>query len=294
MTTLPSEGSAGASPHATAKPRPRPNLVILGVPVLMVVVAFLFWYQTWFGRRLSNQEMGEYLTDTSVPHKTQHALAQMAERMTGGDDSVKVWYPQVLALAASPQPQFRLAAAWVMGEDSNSPGFHQELRALLHDPEPAVRLNAALALVRFQDSAGEPELRRVLRPYTLSAPQAGAVKFLVKRGDAFSTGSVVARIKTASGQSVEVSAPLDGEVQALKVPNGATVGRDGALLDLLPGAQEVWECLRGLYLVGQTQDVEDIETYVRNTPQLPERVKQQAEVTVQAIRSRATRQQTQR
>jgi hypothetical protein len=273
---------------------PRPNPAILFVPVLLVVVTFLFWYQTWFGRRLSNQEMGEYLVDTAVPHKTQHALAQMAERMTHGDESVKRWYPQVLALARSPQPQFRLTAAWVMGQDSSSAGFHQALRELLHDTELAVRLNAALALVRFRDSAGEPELRLMLRPYTLRAPRAGTVMFLMKRGDAVRTSSIVARIKTASGESEDVSAPLAGEIQDLIVPNGATVGRDGPLMVLLPGVEQVWECLRGLYFVGEAQDVEDIESFVRNTPRLPERMKQQAEITVQAIRSRTTVQQTRR
>jgi hypothetical protein len=261
---------------------------------LLVVVTYLFWYQTWFGSRLSNQEMGEYLVDTSVPHKTQHALAQMAERMTHGDETVKRWYPQVLALARSPQPQFRLTAAWVMGQDNSSAGFHQALRELLRDSEPAVRLNAALALVRFGDSAGEPELRLMLRPYTLRAPQAGTVKFLMKRGDAVRASSIVARIKTASGESKDVSAPLAGEVQDLIVPDGATVAHDGPLMVLLPGVEQVWECLRGLYFVGDAQDVEDIESLVRNTPRLPERVKQQAEITLQVIRSRTAQQQARR
>jgi biotin carboxyl carrier protein len=261
---------------------------------LLVVVTYLFWYQTWFGRRLSNQEMGEYLTDTSVPHKTQHALAQMGERMTQGDESVKRWYPQVLALARSPQPQFRLTAAWVMGQDSSSAGFHQALRDLLHDGEPAVRLNAALALVRFRDMAAEPELRLMLRPYTLRAPRAGAVKFLMKRGDAVSTSSIVARIEAASGESEDVSAPLAGQIQDMIVPERATVVRDGPLMVLSPGVDQVWECLRGLYFVGEAQDVEDIQSFVRSTPRLPERVKQQAEITVQAIRSRTTLQQTRR
>ena len=265
----------------------RPNPLILIVAISIVVVPSLFWYLTWFGRRLSNQEMGEYLADTSAPHKTQHALAQMAERMTHGDESVKLWYPQLLALARSPQPQFRLTAAWVMGQDNSSAAFHQALRELLHDPEPAVRWNAALALVRFGDSAGEPELRLMLRPYTLRAPQAGTVKFLMKRGDTVGAGSIVARIKAGTGEPEDVGAPLAGEIQDLMVPDGATVARDGSLAVLLPGEEQVWECLRGLYFVGKAQDVEDIETYIRNTPRLPERVKQQAEITIQAIKSRS-------
>jgi len=294
MTTGPFDRPQGASPPAMANHPSRPNPAMLVVPILLVVVTYLFWYQTWFGRRLSDQEMAEYLADTSVPHKTQHALAQMGERMTHGDESVKRWYPQVLALAGSPQPQFRLTAAWVMGQDSSSPAFHQALRELLLDGQPAVRLNAALALVRFRDAAAEPELRLMLWPYTLRAPRAGVVKFLMKRGDAVKASSLVARIEAAKGESEDVSAPLTGEIQDLIVPDGATVARDEPIMALSPGVDQVWECLRGLYFVGQAQDAEDIESFVRNTPRVPERVKQQAEITAQAIRSRTTLEQTRR
>jgi hypothetical protein len=272
----------------------RPNPLILIVAASIVLVPSLFWYLTWFGRRLSNQEMGEYLADTSAPHKTQHALAQIAERMTHGDESVKVWYPQLLALARSPQPEFRLTAAWVMGQDNSSAAFHQALRELLRDPEPVVRWNAALALVRFGDSAGEPQLRLMLRPYTLRAPRAGTVKFLMKRGDAVGAGSVVARIKAGPGEPEDVGAPLAGEIQDFLAPDGATVTHDAALAVLLPGEEQVWECLRGFYFVGEAQDVEDIKSYVRNTPRLPERVKQQAEITIEAIQNRTAPQQTRR
>ena len=62
------------------------------VPALLVLVTFLFWYQTWFGRRLTDREISQYLSDTSVPHKTQHALTQLAERMARGDAAARQWY----------------------------------------------------------------------------------------------------------------------------------------------------------------------------------------------------------
>ena len=293
MTAGRSDHASSSSLNAMGHRRSRPNLAMLVVPVLLMVVTYMFWYQTWFGGRLSNREMGEYLADTSIPHKTQHALAQMADRIRHGDESVKQWYPQVLALTRSPQSQFRLAAAWVMGQDNTSAAFHQALHELLEDGEPAVRLNAALALVRFADSAGEPELRQMLRPYTLRTSRAGTVEFLVKRGDAVTTSSIVARIKTAGGVTANISAPLTGEIQELIVPDKSTVARDAALMIVSPGVDEVWECLRGLYLVGEVRDVQEIEILLRHTPPLPERVKQQAMLTIQAIRSRNTLQQTQ-
>ena len=68
----------------------RPRTAIVAVPVLLVVVTFLFWYQTWFGSRLSNREIGEYLADTSVPHKTQHALAQTGTVKLVGTDTGRI------------------------------------------------------------------------------------------------------------------------------------------------------------------------------------------------------------
>ncbi len=286
MTLGRSSPGPAASSAALPTRRRRPNTIILLLPVLLVVVTFLFWYQTWFGRRLSNQEMGEYLGDTSVPHKTQHALAQMAERLAHRDESVKLWYPQVLVLARNREPEFRLTAAWVMGQDNRSAEFHQALRELLGDSEPAVRWNAALALVRFGDPVGEPQLELMLRPYTLRSSRTGTVSFLMKRGEPVGTGSVVARLKTGSTKPEDVRSPLGGEIQDLLVLDQARVERGQPLATLLPGPEQAWECLRGLYFVGEARDIEDIQNYVRSTPRLPESVKQQAEITVKAIRSR--------
>ena len=160
-----------AAPH-----RSRPNIVIVLVPILLVAITFLFWYQTWFGSPLSDAQMGEYLTDTSVPHKTQHALAQLSDRMARGDARARRWYPQLLALAGSKETQFRMMTAWAMGQDNHSEEFHRALITLVADPEPLVRWNAALALARFGDGAGEPQLRAMLEPYTLVAPLAGTAQ----------------------------------------------------------------------------------------------------------------------
>ncbi len=120
--------------------------MIVIVPILLVLITFLFWYQTWFGRALSDAEMAQVLADTSAPHKTQHALAQLSDRIARGDPTVKRWYPQLLALSQNKESQLRLEAAWAMGQDNHSEEFHQALRKLTDDPAPMVRWNAALAL----------------------------------------------------------------------------------------------------------------------------------------------------
>ena len=195
-----------ATPLQPAAPPPRPGgTVIIVVPVLLVVITFLFWYQTWFGRPLRDQEMANYLSDFSAPHKTQHALSQLAERIARGDAAARRWYPQIVRLSGSSELGLRLMAAWVMGQDNKSPEFHQALRKLVEDPEAMVRWNAALALTRFDDAAGEPQLRLMLRECIVRAPQAGTVSLRVKEGESVKSRELVARIQvTDGGASVEV------------------------------------------------------------------------------------------
>jgi biotin carboxyl carrier protein len=267
--------------------RPAGTVIVL-VPVLVVLITFLFWYQTWFGRQLSDREMDHYLTDTSVPHKTQHALSQLAGRMARRDAAARRWYPLVLRLAGDKEPQLRSMSAWVMGQDNRSEEFHQALRKLVQDREPVVRWNAALALVRFHDAAGEPQLRLMLRPYALLAPQAGTVKLRVKAQDAVAANGVVARIEAPNGTpAVEVRSPLTGQVERLAKAEGAQVAAGEQIAVISPGEQQVWESLRALFLVGQPDDLEDVERFARLVPGMTEGVRQQASLTARAIRQRA-------
>jgi hypothetical protein len=49
----------------------------------------------------------------------------------------------------------------------------------------------------------------------------------------------------------------------------------------------VWEALRALFIVGQPQDLPAIRAYQRELPEIPDRIRQQALLTEQAIRRRA-------
>ena len=269
---------------------PRRNTAIVIVPILLVLITFLFWYQTWFGRGLSDQEMGQDLSDTTVPHKTQHALAQLSERMARGDPTVKRWYPELLALAQNKESQLRLEAAWAMGQDNHSEEFHQALRKLTDDPVPMVRWNAALALVRFGDGAAEPQLRSMLQPFTLSAPGPGTIKFRMKEEDAVRNGSIIARIRPAeTNQQQDVLSPVGGTIARLLTKDGATVVAGDAVAVIDPDEGQVVESLRALYWVGQPQDLNDVERFVRGAPNMSERVRQQAEATARAIRERSAK-----
>jgi hypothetical protein len=136
-------------------------LVLLAL-VVCVVVPFLFWQGTWFGRPLQDDELTQFLTDKDKSRRVQHGLSQIAERMERGDPKVAQWYEIVAQLSEHPGPQVRVTAAWVMGQDSNSELFHNTLLDMLHDDKVLVRRNAALALVRFGDREGLKELRAML------------------------------------------------------------------------------------------------------------------------------------
>jgi len=278
-----------SAPHLTKTAQTRNNAIVV-VPVLLVLVTFLFWYQTWWGRRLSDEDMRQCLSDTSAPHKTQHALSQLAQQMARGDPAARQWYPLVLKLADNKEAQLRLMAAWVMGHDNQSAAFHQMLLKLLRDPKAMVRWNAALALVRFGDPAGEPELHFMLRPYGLLAPQSGTVTFRLKEQETVSAGSLVARIKGEDRRVTEVRSPLAGRIERWVAKHGAQVETGQEIATISPGWEQVWEALRALYLVGEPADLNDVERFARGVAGMPDGVQRQAVLAAQAIRSRNSRQ----
>src|SRR5271168_303532 len=116
---------------------------------LICLMPFLFWWNTWFGRKLSDQQLNQYLHDTKKPRHIQQALVQVGERITRHDIAAKQWYPDLASLAADPVEEVRNTDAWVMGQDTSGAGFHETLLKMLADPSQMVRGNAALSLVRF-------------------------------------------------------------------------------------------------------------------------------------------------
>jgi biotin carboxyl carrier protein len=246
--------------------------------LLLVVLPFLFWYSTWFGRRLSDEQIEAYLHDAGRPRRAQHALVQIGERLSRGDESVRRWYPQVMALASSPVPELRQTAAWIMGQDPRYEAFRKTLVGMLADPSPMVRRNAALALAAFGDPAGRGELKRMLHASLVRAPEAGRVQYRLKPGNYVNPGTLVARVNDR-----EVRAELPGEVWRLLRPDGSVVRRGEALAEISPDEQHVWEALRALYLVGISEDAEDVRRYARGAPGMAEKIRQQAQLTLARI-----------
>jgi hypothetical protein len=118
---------------------------------------------------------------------------------------VKKFYPAILALTRNPTEEVRKTAAWVMGQDNTLRDFHRAIVSLLNDTDPLVRRNAALQLVRFGDAAGRPELRAMLQSFEAKSPIAGTIVSLLPQGSPVRSGSLIARIRDASGNVQEFS-----------------------------------------------------------------------------------------
>jgi hypothetical protein len=79
-------------------------------------------------------------------------------------------------------------------------------------------------------------------------------------------------------------------VKSVVATPGGRVAAGDRLAVIAPGTDQVWEALRALYLVGTVDDLPQVTPYERESPDLPQRIAQQARETEKAIRGRAGRQ----
>jgi hypothetical protein len=302
----------------SAAPQPRPKrsmtrtqkILFFTTGWLIVLMPFLFWWNTWFGRHLSDRQLTEYLHDDKKPRHIQHALVQLGDRMSHNDAATKQWYPDLLRLSSYPVEEVRNTDAWVMGQDTSGVGFHDSLLKMLQDSSPTVRGNAALSLVRFGDATGRPQIVALLQPAEVHVPTSGqigpsatqdlwsdkgrtaSVVDTAAVGTNIREGGVVAKLSVAvftDGTGYpELRSPITGRVRTMAAQRGQQL-RPGDLVAIIdPGTEQVWEALRALFLVGQTDDLPSIRPYERDLPDVSNDVRQQAVETERAIQQRAT------
>jgi hypothetical protein len=310
MTTLPSSTEASAqteTPFDPSKEQPSPSphhkmsarnrALIFLTAWLIVLMPFLFWWNTWFGRRLPDSQITEYLQDDKHPRHIQHALIQLGERMGRHDATAVRWYPELILLASNPVEEVRNTDAWVMGQDTAIPAFHETLLKMLNDSSPMVRGNAALSLVRFSDATGRPQIVALLQPARIIAPFAGRVTDSDKVGTAIHQGGLIAKIMVDPSveasqnelRSIELRSPISGRIRTLSAAPGSHVAAGAEVATIAPADEQVWEALRGLYLIGQPDDLSAIRPYQRELPEISDRLRQQALLTEKSIRERGTR-----
>src|SRR2546425_8562329 len=255
----PPDIAAGDSSAKSPRPRmsARNRLLFFVTAWLIVLMPFLFWWNTWFGRQLPDNRITEYLKDDRHPRHIQHALVQIGERMGRHDAVVTRWYPELIRLAAHPVEEVRNTDAWVMGQDTSSAGFHETLLRMLQDSSEVVRGNAALSLVRFGDAAGRPQIVALLQPARILASASGRVLDTDKVGTVIHQGGLIAKLQVDRSAVVpkidqataEIRSPISGRIRTLTVAAGAavTAGAEVAIVD--PSDDQVWEALRALYLI---------------------------------------------
>src|SRR5438552_8044921 len=270
MASLPSStetsASAGApfdspsekpssSPHHKMSPRNRALFFVTAW--LIVLMPFLFWWNTWFGRRLPDKQITEYLQDEKHPRHIQHALVQLGERMGHHDAAAARWYPELIRLASHPVEEVRNTDAWVMGQDTSAPGFHEALLKMLQDSSPMVRGNAALSLIRFGDNSGRPQIVALLQPARIIAPFAGHVTDSDKAGTAVHQGGLIAKLQVDPSaeasqnepRTFELRSPISGRIRALFVAPGWHVAAGAEVATADPGSEPGWGALRATYFI---------------------------------------------
>jgi len=276
-------------------PRPKPKrsmsrtqkILFFATGWLIVLMPFLFWWNTWFGRHLSDQQLTEYLHDDKKPRHIQHALVQLGDRMAHNDTAAKAWYPNLVRLSANPVEEVRNTDAWVMGQDTSGPGFHETLLKMLQDSSPMVRGNAALSLVRFGDATGRPQIVALLEPAQISAPTSGRIVDSDRPGTAIHQGGLIAKLADAgTSQPIEVRSPIPGRIRSVS-QTGANVASGAEIAVIDPSSEQVWEALRALYLVGQSDDLSAVRPYERELPDISNDIRRQAIETEKAIQARS-------
>jgi hypothetical protein len=317
--SVPFESPARDLQHAPdAAPQSKPKrsmsrtqkILFFATGWLIVLMPFLFWWNTWFGRHLSDAQLSEYLHDDKKPRHIQQALVQLSDRMhgpqnigldkteaaqdRGADVATRKWYPDLLRLATYPVEEVRNTDAWVMGQDTSGAGFHDALLKMLNDPSPMVRGNAALSLVRFGDATGHSQIVALLQPAVINAPENGKVVDSDAPGTAIHQGGLIAKMAPSRSsptnsnatQIIEIRSPIPGRIRSV-AQTGANVASGAEIAVVDPASEQVWEALRALYLIGQIDDLSAIRPYERDLPDVSNDVRQQALETEKAIQLRA-------
>ena len=279
-------GEAARPSAAEPSQRRRAPWPLMVVAALFIVVPFLAWYGTWFGRTLGDEEIEKYLSE-GKPRQAQHALSQVAERIDRGDPGAARFYPRVQALAESPITDLRMTAAWVMGRDHRSEEFRAALLRLVEDREPIVRRNAALALVRFGDPRCLPELRAMLRPFEITATSEGAAQTALSAGTPVKRESLLVRYTRGEGEAQEVRSPLPGKVEQAFVKEGDRFRAGDRLFVIGPEAEHLRDALIGLSYLGEESDLPEVERFARGVEGMPEVVRTQAGRTLEDIKRRS-------
>jgi hypothetical protein len=262
-------------------------MIPLAIMGLILVAGLVMLWRGSLRRNLSDSDLDAYLEPAAGDRDTYHAAEELSRRITRKDPERKRFYPKLIAIAASPHPEKRKAAAWVMGEDAAEPTFEEPLARLVADPVPIVRHNAALSLARRGSDLARPVLISMLQQSKATAPADGTFHPKVKVGESADLVLPLATITTPSGE-VAVDAPVPGKVLAI-TEEGAKVAKGDPIATFAPVEVIALQALRALTLpaIGRPEDAEVIEAFLKSSPDLDAIVQDQAKEALLAVRQKA-------
>jgi biotin carboxyl carrier protein len=262
------------------KRNPLPMAALL---LLAVIVPFLAWYGSWFGRELTDSEITASLELDQEPRDIQHALLAVQSRLLAGDSTATRWRSQVIALKGIDQVQVRRMVAWVLGHDMDD-ACRDALVGMLGDADLATRRNAAVALTKWQDERSRPILLAALQPIEIRAPRGGTLDLKVVEGDPVGLGRDMAIVETSGDVTISLRPPIDGRVLRLDKKDGESVTEGELLGALSPDPQSVLAALKGLYLVGRKEDADAVRPFANGAVQhMTDQVTQQAKLTLDRL-----------
>ena len=85
---------------------------------------------------------------------------------------------------------------------------------------------------------------------------------------------------------IEVRSEVSGTLSRWLVGDNASVSSGTPIAAMDPSLEVQWEGLRALFLTGETSDLPVVEGLARGRMDLPDYIRQQAQLTARAIRER--------
>lgn len=236
------------------KKRAGSPVLVAGLVLVTMLVAYCSWYGSSFGRGLNDDQIFERLDPGVAPRDIQHALSQLEERLSPTYPGRERFREKVVELARSEHVEIRRQVAWVMGREP-APDYREGLVGLIDDADPGVRFNAGCSLSNFNDPRSRPPLLEALKPIPILAPATGTLELKTDEGEAASLGGGIGFVKTSEGEDVEVRTALNGVVLRLPLGKEGQVQKGAVIVTLEPNPKNVEGVLVALRAVGLEEDV---------------------------------------
>jgi biotin carboxyl carrier protein len=252
-----------------------------------VALTWLVWHRTWFGARLTDDELIVAMSPQSSSRDVQHGVVEITQRFDENRVGMDRWAKLLVEASRRPEAPVRVFAAFGMGSDAGRAEFAARLREIVaSDPSTIVRRNAAPALAKSGDASARPTLRSMLEQFVVTSPAAGVVGGLPGVDVPVREDKPIGRVTKDDGAVVDVRSDVPGAVAKRVVADGARVSAGDPLLVLAPDATHALDAALALAIVGTKDDVDLLAQAAAPQSQFPADVKAVARQAMGAIAAR--------